>query len=804
MMDIPLKWLAEYVDWDLSVEELAHRLSMAGAEVESIKRSGGEWEQVVVGHVAAVDPHPNADRLRLATVEFGSDEPLQVVCGAPNLAQGQTIAFAQVGAQLIDPGTRQLRKLRRGKIRGVTSMGMVCSERELGLSDEHEGILVLDTDAAPGTPLADVLGDVVLDIKPTPNRPDHFSILGIAREVAALTGNAVREPSAAYPESDVAAAERTSVTIEDAQGCPRYTAIVIDGVTVGPSPQWMQDALSSAGMRPINNIVDVTNYVMLEWGQPLHAFDYEVLRENRIVVRRANAGEQLELLDGSELKLEPDDLVIADAEQAVALAGIMGGADSEISDSTTTVLLETATFQEATIRRSRALHTEAGTEASRRFEKSLNPELAELAARRAAALMVETAGGQALAGMVDEYPGKAHTPQVVVTQQRIQQLLSVQPSVEEARGILTALGISNRWLPPDRFAVSCPPWRSDIKIADDVVEEIGRIIGYDNLPSEPLPGAVPDPGTDPQRDLGERIRDVLSGLGLREIITYVAVGEDETAATSPVANDDTAAVRLLNPMNTERDRMRRSLRPWGLRTFAMNQREARGPVGLFEVGKVFKPNAGRQPTEERMLLALIGGESTGSVHGEDSRAVDFYDAKGLLEQLGAGLDLDFQLAADAGDTVLARGQSATVNVRGRSVGVIGRVTPAIAASFDVSGDVFAIELSIAELAPLLADSEAVPSPSVYPAAVEDLALVVDATTPAGDLASAISANGLVEAVELFDVYTGDQIPAGQKSLAFRVYYRSPDRTLTDRDVEKARRGVVRRLESQFKATLRDS
>ncbi len=803
-MDVPLRWLAQYVDWDLSVEELAHRLSMAGAEVEAIKRSGADWEHVVVGRVAAVDAHPNADRLRLATVDFGSVEPLQVVCGAPNLAQGQTIAFAQVGAQLIDPNTRELRKLRRGKIRGVTSMGMVCSERELGLSDEHEGILVLDTDAALGTPLADVLGDVVLDIKPTPNRPDHYSILGVAREVAALTAGAVREPPAEYPESDVPVSERTSVTIEDATGCPRYTAIVIEGVQVGPSPQWLQDALSSAGMRPINNIVDVTNYVMLEWGQPLHAFDYEVLREHRIVVRRARAGEQIELLDGSQLNLETSDLVIADAERAVALAGIMGGADSEISASTTTVLLETANFQEATIRRSRALHTESGTEASRRFEKSLNPELAELAARRATALIVETTGGEALAGIVDEFPGAVHAPQVVVNQRRIEQILSVQPSVEQVRGILTSLGISNRWLPPDRFAVSCPPWRSDIKIADDVVEEIGRIIGYDNLPSEPLPGAVPDPDFDSQRDLGERIRDVLCGIGYREILTYVAVGEQESNITGSSSESDDSAVRLLNPMNAERDRMRKSLRPWGLRTYALNQREARGTLALFEVGKTFKPNPGRQPTEERMLFALLGGESEGSVHGQTARSVDFYDAKGALEQLGAGLDLEFALTAGAADDLFVNSQSAAARVQGRRVGVIGQVVPAIASSFDIDGDVFALEVSIADLAPLLADSQAVPSVSIYPAAVEDLALIVDASRPAGDLATAISASGLVEAVELFDVYTGDQIPVGKKSLAFRVYYRSPDRTLTDRDVEKARRGIVRRLESQFGAALRDS
>ncbi len=799
-MDVPLKWLAQYVDWDFSVEDLAHRLSMAGAEVESIKRSGGDWDHVVVGRVAAVEQHPNADRLRLATVDYGADEPLQVVCGAPNLAQGQTIAFAQVGAQLIDPGSRQPRKLRKGKIRGVTSLGMVCSERELGLSDEHEGILELSTDAALGTPLSDALGDVVLDIKPTPNRPDHFSILGIAREVAALTGGQVNEPPASYPESDVAADQRTSVEIEDAEGCPRYTAIVIDGVTVGPSPQWMQDALSSAGMRPINNIVDVTNYVMLEWGQPLHAFDHQILREGRIVVRRARASEHLELLDGSELKLESDDLVIADADHAVALAGIMGGAESEISDSTTTILLETANFQEASIRRSRARHTEGGTEASRRFEKSLNPELAELAARRAAALIIETGGGTALAGIVDAYPGQVHPPQVVVTQRRIEQILGVQPSVERVRGILSGLGISNRWLPPDRYAVTGPPWRSDITVPDDVVEEIGRIEGYDNLPSAPLPGAVPDPEIDAERDLGERIRDVLSGLGLREIITYVAVSQNELEA----AGDHSASVQLQNPMNAARDRMRTSLRPWGLQTFASNQREARGPLGLYEVAKTFKASRGQQPTEERMLLALVGGESETSVHGDHGRALDFYDVKGVMEQLGAGLDVEFGLTPNAEDAALVAGQSANISVRGQQVGVLGRVTGPSASRFGVEGDVFALELSITALTPLLGESADVTSPSVYPAAVEDLALIVDASTVSGDLASAIAGNGLVETVELFDIYTGDQIPAGSKSLAFRVYYRSPDRTLTDRDVEKARRGIVRRLESQFGATLRDS
>ena len=804
-MDVPLKWLAQYVDWDWSVDDLAHRLSMAGAEVESINHSGGDWDQVVIGRVRSVTQHPNADRLLLATVDFGADEPLEVVCGAPNLEAGQTIAFAQVGAELIDPSTRERRKLRRGKIRGVTSMGMICSERELGLSDEHEGILVLDPAAPLGAPLADILGDVVLDIKPTPNRPDHFSILGIAREVAALTGGSVREPLIGYEESEIVASDRTSVTIDDAAGCPRYTAIVIEDVQIGPSPDWMQEALTSAGMRPINNIVDVTNYVMLEWGQPLHAFDFERLAGRRIVVRRAHDQEVLELLDGSVLELAPADLVIADAERAVALAGIMGGADSEISSDTSTILLETATFSEASIRRSRSTHTEAGTEASRRFEKSLNPELAEIAARRAASLIVETAGGRAWRGIIDTYPGRSHQPQVIVPQRRIEQILAIQPSVEQVRDVLSALGIPNRWLPPDRFAVSCPSWRSDINVADDVVEEIGRIIGYDQLPSLPLTGATPERDPDQERELGERIRDVLSGLGMREVITYATVSADELAAVGATRGDDPEVIRLQNPMNVDRDRMRTSLRPWGLRTFAANQQEAQGVLSLFEVGRIFRPQPGRQASDERMMLALIGGDLPATVHGEPARTIDFYDAKGLIEQLGDGIGLEFTLTPQPDDIGLARGESAAINAHGQTVGVIGRVSPPIAERFDVDGAVYAIEISVAQIASVRTQQGAnVASPSAYPAAVEDLALIVDEQTPAGALADAISSQGLVERVELFDIYRGDQIPAGQKSLAYRVYYRSPQRTLTDRDVEKARRGIVRRLGGQFGASLRDS
>ena len=803
-MRVPLPWLERYVATGVGVEELAHRLSMAGAEVESIERGGGDWEHVVVGRVAEAGPHPNADRLQLATVEYGAEEPLTVVCGAPNLAAGQTVAFAQTGATLIDAYSGEPRKLRRSKIRGVTSMGMICSERELGMSDEHEGILVLETDAAPGTPLAEVLGEAALEIKPTPNRPDHFSILGIAREAAALTGAAVREPDARYAESETAVEERTSVEIAAPDGCPRYVAAVIEGVAVGPSPEWLQSALVSAGMRPINNVVDVTNFVMMEWGQPLHAFDYERLAEHRIVVRRARGGEAINLLDGSTLELDGADLVIADAERAVALAGIMGGADSEVTERTTSVLLESANFHAAGIRRSGARH-KLRTEASLRFEKSLNPELAELAARRAAALIAEVSGGTACAGLADAHPGRAHAAQVITPAARISQLLAIDPPVEQVRGILSALGIPNRWLPPDRYAVSCPPWRTDIAHPDDVVEEIGRIIGYDRLPSEALRGSVPEPGESAVPALSERLRDVLGGLGLTEIITYPMTNEAElSAASAPSAGEPLA---LSNPMNAETPLLRTSLRPAVLATFGRSWRESRGAVRLFEIGKVFLPRAQGQPDERRMLVAAVGGTMPATVHGP-ARALDFFDAKGVLEDLAEGLGAVLDVAAPSEPIGgLHASEMGMVRLSGVDVGSIGRVDGTLAATFDVEPPAYLVELDVHNLAEALEEVRSgglEVSVSQYPPVVEDLALIVDTAQPSAELASAIAEHPLVESAELFDVYEGPPVADGLKSLAYRVVYRAPDRTLREKDVERVRRGLVSRLAKQFKAQLREA
>ncbi|MFN8559696.1 MAG: phenylalanine--tRNA ligase subunit beta [Dehalococcoidia bacterium] len=453
-MKIPVKWLSEYVPMTLPLDDLAWKLTLGAAEVEGITRSGGDWDRVRVAEVLRVEPHPNAERLRLVTVNLG-DREQRVVCGAPNVAQGQRIAFGEVGARLIDGHTGGPMELKPAKIRGVESAGMVLSERELGMSEDHEGILVLPPDAPVGTPLRDFLGDAVLETASWANRPDLLSIMGVAREVAALTGQRVREPAVTLDESGRPAAARVTVRIDDPDLCPRYTAMVIEGITIGPSPVWMQERLTAAGMRPINNVVDITNYVMLEYGQPLHAFDYDRIRGQAISVRRARPGETLVTLDGEPRGLTPDMLAICDPEGPVALAGVMGGRDSEVHDGTRTVLLEAATFNGPNIRRT-AFRLKMRSEASARFEKGLPAELAPVGARRAAQLMAELCGGRVAPGIVDAYPAPAPHPSVVTPAARLRQVLGIDIPPGRVREVLTALGFEVAWSAPDTYVVTPP------------------------------------------------------------------------------------------------------------------------------------------------------------------------------------------------------------------------------------------------------------------------------------------------------------------------------------------------------------
>ena len=817
-MKVPLRWLADYVPITLPVEELAHRLSMAGAEVESIDRTGDWGDLVRVGLVTGVEPHPAADRLRLATVDYGGDAPQTVVCGAPNVAAGQKIAFALEGASLHDAHSGTTRKLKRSKIRGVVSAGMVCSELELGLSDEHEGILVLDDAAAVGTPLGEVLGETVLDITPTPNRPDHFSVLGIAREVAALTGQAVREPEIEYAQEGPPITQATSVEIADPDLCGRYIATIIRGIRVGPSPEWLQQRLAAAGQRPINNVVDVTNFVMLEMGQPLHAFDYDRLDEGRIVVRRPRPGEAITLLDGSDHPLGADHLLIADATTGRALAGVMGGADSEVAPETTNVLLEAANFAPDNTRRTAAALKQR-TEASLRFEKGLNPELAALASARAMRLLLETGGGIADNGVADAYPAKRPPTRVQLTSERLERIAGVALPTETVRSILSGLGLPTRWKPPGTYVVETPPWRTDIALPDDVVEEVCRIYGYDNLPSRGLSGVLPEPSLDRPRRVRESIRDALAAAGCSEVITYAATSAAALDAVpagpgdAPTGDD---ALPLLNPMSSQHARMRTSLRPGVLASYAANARggaRAAGRLQVFEAGKVFLPRPHDLPRERTDVVLAMGGTPAASAHDPEPRAADLYDAKALLDAVAAALRLPFDYeGAEPPDGALLPGVSARVAVvqgtgkrrRVTPVGVVGRLDPAVAERMGIAGDVFLAELDVDALAACEPEPLRIGTLSRYPAVVEDLAIVVEADLPAARVHAVLTRNRLVERADLFDIYQGPQVPEGKKSLAYAVTYRSPERTLTDAEIARVRRGIVGQLERELLAAIRES
>ncbi len=803
-MLVSLKWLADYVPLSLPPRELAERLTVAGVKVERILTQGEAWDGVTIGRVVEVAPHPNADRLRLVTVDLDSRERPTVVCGAPNVAAGQRIAFAGVGARLIDGHTGEAAILKPARIRGVDSAGMVCSEKELGLGDGHEGILVLPEDAPVGAPLGEYLGDTLFDLEITPNRPDLLSILGVAWEVAAQTHARVSEPDRLYPEQASATATgRTSVTIEDRDLCPRYIAGIVERVKVGPSPEWLQARLRSAGMRPINNVVDVTNYVMLEMGQPLHAFDFRKLAGGRIVVRRARPGEKLRTLDAVDRDLTPDMLLIADASRAQAIAGVIGAADAEVSDQTTIVLLESANFNQTSIRKTSTV-LGLRTEASVRFEKGLHPDLAAIAAKRAMKLLVDLCGGRAAKGLVDVYPAKRRDTRIVLTRERVRQVMGAEVSTSQVRASLTDLGFGCRLVPPDRYVIRVPYWRTDVNIPDDVIEEIARAIGYDRIEPLSLAGSIPEPVDTPVRDLRERLRDAAADAGLQETISYPLTTTETLSTVLPL--DDLRMrppLRLDNPMSSEQVVMRSSLRASVLATVAQNQRFGRGLVGIFESGRVYLSREGELPEEREHVVGAIAGKRLGrwgELAGEDA---DFFDAKGVVEEMlsRCGIHADFRPAEEH---AMLRGRTAAIVAGGEQVGVLGQVHPRVADGLGISGPAFLFEIDVEDVLERLPGVVHHEPVSRFPAVIQDLAVIVDTSVPAAKVALLIKSSALVSDARLFDVYDGAPLAAGKRSLAYQVYFQARDRTLTEGEAADARRRIVRRLERELGAELRGS
>ncbi len=799
-MKIPLSWLKELVDFDIPAEDLAHGLTMAGLEVGDVITVGG-WDNCSVGFVERVERHPNADRLVLCTVDVGEDAPHQVVCGAPNVAQGQKIAFAQVGARLVDARNGRLSTLKAAKIRGVVSRGMVCSERELGLGDDHDGILVLPSNAPVGMALDDYLGDVILDLEPTPNRSDWLSVLGVAYEVAALTGSEVRQPELIYPEEGQEIRNLLSVSIRDSDLCPRYTASLIRGIAVGPSPQWLQKRLELCDVRPINNVVDVTNYVMLEYGQPLHAFDYETLLRQRIHVRRAYTGETMTTLDEIEIPLGSDHLVIADDRDARALGGVIGGLDSGITESTTDVVLESASFDPSNNRRT-AADFSLRTEATVRFEKGLRPDLPPLALRRATQLIQQVAGGTVARGIIDVYPEREKPRAMLLTSARMKQVLGMEHSMEQAADVLTSLGFEVETGDENALRASAPPWRSDITIEDDLVEEVARIVGYDSIPTEMLSTSIPHYEGQDLRDFRELVRDLLVRQGLQETISYSAVGLD-LLRKAKVANDDDGLLSVSNPMSREFKYMRPTLRASLMNTLSYNvARDARS-VAIFEIGRVYLKQGEDLPREPEIAAGLLTGQRTSEGWLSVQGSYDFYDAKGIVESLLARLGAHGEFRPH-GDDFLHPGKAASVSVNGAVVGMLGEVHPLAAEAFEIDdGAVVFFEVDLNCLFEALPDArEAVKPLARYPASLRDISILVDRDVPAARIQQIIDGQPLVERTVLFDVYEGEEAPPGKVSLGYRIHFRAPNRTLSARDVNRSLSRVLSMLEREVGAVQR--
>ena len=809
-MKVPLSWLQKYVPVSVAPDDLAHRLTMAGVEVDDVETIGSDWDRdkLVVGRVVRVDRHPNADRLTLPTVDLGNGETMTVVCGAPNVAAGQKIAFAHEGAMLFSPRSGRVEPLKAAKIRGQVSRGMVCSALELGLGEDHDGILVLGDGAQIGAPLVDHLGDSVLDIEVTPNRPDCLAILGVAHEAAALTGQVVTEPDASYPEDGPTIDTQITIEIADPALCYRYTASLVTGVRIGPSPRWMQDALARAGQRPINNIVDITNYVMLEYGQPLHAFDFDKVRDRTIIVRPARPGEALTTLDGESRVLQPPMLTIADSHDAVGLAGVMGGAGSEMHEGTTSVLLESASFDPVNTRRT-ASALKLSTEASHRFERGIRSELAPLALRRATQLILELADGEAAKGIIDLYPGRRERPPVTVSASRIRQVLGVDYDMAEVERILASLGFRCTASPTGEEALlaEVPYWRSDISMEDDLVEEVARIGGYDAIPTTTLSTPIPHHQPDDRISVRERAKDLLAAAGMQETISYNLTTLRALNAVEAL-DASRPPLRVSNPMSAEQEYLRTSLRGAVLGSLSSNRRIA-GAAGIrvFELGRVFLPREeaeGRElPDEREMLVGVLSGRRFPPSWRVPSGDMDFFDAKGVLESLFDGLGVPVEYDR-ADDPALHPGKTARISSGGETLGVVGELHPKVSARLDLGETPVAIfEVDVGTLVrTATAASRPYTATSRFPQAYRDLALIVDEDIPSARIQEIIESQDLVTESSPFDVYTGEGVPPGKRSIAYAVTYQSPHGTLTSREVDEAQTGILRRLKREIGATLR--
>lgn len=880
-MKVPISWLKDFVDLaGLSVEEIARKLTLAGLEVEEIKyvglpmpgtaaagmhsserhefkASGIAWdkEKIVVAEIREVMPHPNADRLTLLELYDGQQKHT-VLTGAPNvfhlkgtgkLAKPIKVAYAKEGATLFDGHAEglQLMMLKRTKIRGVESYSMVCSEKELGIAEDHEGIILLDDDAPVGMPLADYMGDAVLDISILPNMARNANVVGVARELAALTGRELKKPNIKYKTEGESLEGLVSIEITNPELNPRFVLGLIRGVEIKPSPYQIQRRLKLAGMRPINCIVDATNYAMLELGEPLHAFDYDVLEARagkkpvKIITRAAKQGEKLRTLDGVDRALMPMNVLVCDEKGPLSIAGVMGGAESEVYDaskemldakaietkagelnpgkvslrgeSTTDILLEGAAWNFINIRRTAKQHN-LPSEASFRFSRGVHPALAETGVRRGLQYMAAWSGGKIAPGLVDKYPFKPKDPTVTITPKDVKRLLGINLTARQIANLLTRLEFKCT-LEKGAVKAKTPPYRLDIGEGvvglADVLEEVARSYGYDRIPITNMADALPPQIGNPIHEWEEHLRDVLVALGLDEVVSYRLTSVEREARLGITGE----YMRIANPITPEKKVLRRSLLASVLDDLEHNARLAES-LAFFEIGPVFEPktydpstSSGQGlPDEPRKLaIALTGLRQALAWDVKDNSTFDFYDLKGRLELLLSGLHyVDVSFAPTDSVNYLHPGKAAEIKVNGRSVGVFGQLHPLVKETYEFgSAPVLVAEFDLETLRTVVPVYE-VSTVSEFPPVLEDIAVIVDESVPASKVEALIRQTGgkSVTNVRLFDLYRGDQIGAGKKSLAYNLTYQAPDKTMTDAEAAAIRNKIVKRLEQEVGAKLR--
>jgi phenylalanyl-tRNA synthetase beta chain len=810
-MKVPVSWLRELVEIDVPLIDLRQRLTMAGLEVEDLHIVGRDWQGVTLGRVADLCPHPRREALFVADVDLG-DQRVTVVTGAPNLKVGDVVAHVAAGGRL------PTGDVRRREFAGIASEGMVCSGDELDISSDKDGIYVFEQDAPVGQPLEEYLNEAVLDIYITANRPDCMSMTGIAREVHALFGGEYtpamlrlldpRTASVAGSVGEPPIGALLSVRIEDAEGCPRFSAALLRDIRIGRSPQWLERRLHFAGVRSISNVVDVTNYVMLEVGQPLHAFDAERLGSKTIVVRRARPGERLRTLDGEDRWLTPEMMVVTDGQRARSLAGVMGGEDSEITDTTHQVVLEGASWDRAATRRTSAALT-LSTEASRRFGRGVDPDLTTLGVARAAELTLELTGGSAAEGMADDYPGKSQPRTIDVLPRQIDALLGMSVAREEMVRTLERLGFQPEDRPERGIHVTVPGGRRfDVEGPADLAEEVGRIAGFDLVPTTMPEGALPAPRADGDGGYGDefRTRQLLASAGLEEVLTYSLVDPalaGQLRAEPDAAPGDGAPIRVANPQSTELSELRQTLLGSLLIALRSNLRQ-RDRVLLFELARVWKGVFDPSPDERRHVGIVMTGSRTPRHWAEGDGPLDFYDVKGVIDVLCASFHVPVSYAPGRHPS-LHPGRTSEVCVGTTRLGVLGQLHPTVAERLDLgTAPVLVAEIDFDRLVQARQPLLTVQTPSRFPPADRDISFIVDEATPHASLERVIrdAAGELLEHVELFDVFRGGGVPAGRKSLAFSLRYRAPDRTLEDAEVSAAHRRVEDTLRTRFGAEVR--